>query len=462
MLRKSRFLLLIICALGAPAFAQQIKLSASSLEFASQTPTAPQTITLSNIGAADVTVRTVVASGGFSQTNDCSTLRPGQSCSIDVAFISTIVGTTSGVLTVSDSSSSSPEIVNLIGTLAAPISLSPASLNFGGVAVGTTVTRSVTLSANAGAFSIASITTTGDYTQSNNCPATLAVGQSCTVHVSFRPKANGVRAGVLAVTSNDPGFSGPLSGFTTALSGSGTGGQAGHVSLQPVSLSFGVKTALDIFQHTRAVKLTNTSSNTSLTIHGVSVAGPIYNLTPMYQVASTNCAGILAPGAQCEVRVKQNPPDNAFAPQSAAGSLTISDGDNSSPDVVPLSTSIRPELGFTPATVTFPAQPVGTTSAPKIVVVSYNPDRDGLSLAPMTVTSGFNLVPAGARPCGLEPSFNAGQSCTVGVTFTPPHTGTINGAVTFTMYPECDPQSVAIDHLPCPQAQVINLSGTGD
>src|SRR5258708_24511702 len=79
------FLFLTVCTLGAHAAAQQVKLSATSLTFGSHTPgnsSAPQTITLSNDGAADLTVGAIAASGGFAPSNDRATLHPRHSCTL--------------------------------------------------------------------------------------------------------------------------------------------------------------------------------------------------------------------------------------------------------------------------------------------------------------------------------------------------------------------------------------------
>jgi Abnormal spindle-like microcephaly-assoc'd, ASPM-SPD-2-Hydin len=459
------FLLLMTCILGAHAVAQQARLSPTSLNFGPITPgnsTAPQTMTLSNDGSADLVVGAIATSGGFSQANNCSTLRSGERCTIDVTYISAILGSTKGVLTINDNSATSPEIVSLSGSVIPPVALSPAKLGFGSVAVGSSVIKALTLTASGSAFSIATINTSGDYAQTNYCPATLSGGDSCTINVIFRPRSNGTRAGVLAVASQNPGFTGSLSGYSAALSGTGTGGtQVSQVSLQPAVLNFGPKSPFDEFQHTQTVQLMNISANRSLTIHSVTALGPIYNLVPFYQIASTDCVGILAPGAQCSIQVVQSTASTAFPPLNAAGSLTIVDSDNSGPNVVPLAASILPELQFSPVSLSFPAQAVGTTSTAKIVTVSYDVDRTGVSLRPMSITSEFNLVPAGTNPCGLSPGFNPRQSCTVGVTFTPKHAGVISGAVSFTMYPECDPQRTILEHQPCPNAQVINLLGTG-
>jgi len=458
-------LVAMLCTFSTHAAAQQATLSATSLTFGAQivgSVSGPRTVTVTNTGRADLTVSSIAASGGFSQTNHCSTLHPGQSCSITVSYISDIVGAAKGVLTINDNAPSSPHLVNLSGTAVAPVALTPGSLNFGSVAVGASATKSITLTSNGSSFGIRAISASGDFAQTNNCPTALSGGQSCTINLTFRPRASGARAGVLAVARMDSGFTNPLSGFTAALSGTGTGvSTASGISLQPAALNFGARNPFDTSQHSQTVKLTNTSSNTSLTVQSVSALGPIYNGTAFYQIASTNCVGMLAPGAECTIQVVQNPPLSAFAPQSAPGSVVIVDSSSSSPAVVPLSSSILPEAQFTPASLTFPAQRVGTTSAAQIVVVSSNLDRDGLSLIPMTVSGDFNVVSAGAHPCGLSPSFVPGVSCTLGVTFTPHQTGTISGAVTLTAYPECNPQPVLINHQACPNAQVINLTGTG-
>jgi hypothetical protein len=469
MLSQNRFLaflFLTVCTLGAHAAAQQVKLSATSLTFGSHTPgnsSAPQTITLSNDGAADLTVGAIAASGGFAQSNDCATLHPGQSCTIDVTYISSIVGNSEGVLTINDNAASTPEIVTLTGTVLPPITLALGTLSFGSIAVGTSQTKSVTITNNGSAFGIAAISTSGDYAQANNCPAILPSGKACTVNVTFRPRANGTRAGVLAIASKDAGFAESLSGFTAALSGRGAGGtSAARVSLQPAALNFAAKTPLDLSQRTQTVKLTNTSASTSLTVQNVSTLGPIYNGTEFYQIASTDCRGMLAPGGECNIKVVQNPATNGFAPANAAGSLMIVDSDGSSPNVIPLATRIQPELQFSPASLNFTTQAVGTTSAAKVVTVTNRMDLSGISLLPLSVSGDFNIVSAGTNPCSLKPAFNPGTSCTLGVTFAPNKAGAISGAISFTMYPECDPESVIIQHKACANAQVINLTGTGN
>lgn len=100
-------------------------------------------------------------------------------------------------------------------------SLTPGKLTFPSQPVGTTSQpQPVTLknqSPNGGVLNIASITTSGDFGQTNNCPASLNPGQKCTIEVTFTPTAQGTRTGTLSVTDNSP------NGLPQRVSLTGTG-----------------------------------------------------------------------------------------------------------------------------------------------------------------------------------------------------------------------------------------------
>jgi hypothetical protein len=88
----------------------------------------------------------------------------------------------------------------------AAVSLSPTSLNFGNQSVGTTSAPQTVTMTNSGsaALTINSISTTGDFAQSNACGNSLAANASCTVAVTFTPTASGSRTGSLVITDNAP------------------------------------------------------------------------------------------------------------------------------------------------------------------------------------------------------------------------------------------------------------------
>jgi hypothetical protein len=81
------------------------------------------------------------------------------------------------------------------------IGLTPTSLTFAAEKVGTFSSPQMVTIDNPGAtpLKVTSITLTGDYSETNNCPAKLTVGKSCTINVTFSPTATGTRTGVLSI-----------------------------------------------------------------------------------------------------------------------------------------------------------------------------------------------------------------------------------------------------------------------
>ncbi len=86
----------------------------------------------------------------------------------------------------------------------AKATLSPTSLNFGSELVGSTSpAQYVTLSNSGGAtLTIASITVTTNFAETNNCGSTLTSGASCTISVTFTPTTAGTLDGTLSVADN--------------------------------------------------------------------------------------------------------------------------------------------------------------------------------------------------------------------------------------------------------------------
>jgi len=93
----------------------------------------------------------------------------------------------------------------------------PANLGFGTHTVNTSTTLTTTLK-NVGlsALNITGFTITGnqpgDFTFQSFCPASLAPGSSCTINVTFTPKATGNRDAKLNLIANDELEFVPLTG----------------------------------------------------------------------------------------------------------------------------------------------------------------------------------------------------------------------------------------------------------
>jgi hypothetical protein len=179
-----------------------VTLSPTSLVFPTQlvgTSSAPQNVTLTNTGAAVLSITSIATTGDFSQTNNCgATVAVNASCTITVTFKPTTINTRTGTVAVTDNAPASPQTVALTGT-GTYVSWTPASLTFGAQTVGTSSPpQTITFTNDAAtALSIKSVVITGtdnkDFTETNNCGTSLPRKSSCSIIVTFTPTATGPR-----------------------------------------------------------------------------------------------------------------------------------------------------------------------------------------------------------------------------------------------------------------------------
>jgi Abnormal spindle-like microcephaly-assoc'd, ASPM-SPD-2-Hydin len=117
--------------------------------------------------------------------------------------------------------SAKPALVQTgLGTGSATLlSMIPSRLDFGTQTVGTSSQPATVKLSNAGnsPVTIHDILTSGiDFTQSNNCGASLAGGGECDIQVTFKPAIEGLREGTLTALDSDSG-----SPHSVVLSGRG-------------------------------------------------------------------------------------------------------------------------------------------------------------------------------------------------------------------------------------------------
>lgn len=179
----------------------------------------PQTLLLRNMGSATLSVTSVKTTGDFAETDDCAPSVPAaNSCSLSVIFTPTSAGARSGSLVIGDNAAGSPHTIPLSGTATGPIViLAPTVLTFPSQQVGTTSQAQTVMLTNTGnaALTISGMQVTGDYSQTNSCPSSLAAGAACMVSVAFTPTVVGARNGTLTIT--DTATSSPQSVNLTAL-----------------------------------------------------------------------------------------------------------------------------------------------------------------------------------------------------------------------------------------------------
>src|SRR5207247_2214570 len=215
-----------------------VGLAPTGLDFGNQllaTTSAPMTVTLTNTGAAALTINSLAPSGALAATSpgasaypaSPATLAAGGTCTINVTFTPTASGARTGTLSLAGGAGCSPQMFSLSTlSLHDALPISPTGLDFGNQLLATTsAPMTVTLTnTGAAALTINSFAPSGDFaatsTGASACPtspATLAAGANCTINVTFTPTASGARTGTLSVTDNAGG-----SPQIMTLSGNGT------------------------------------------------------------------------------------------------------------------------------------------------------------------------------------------------------------------------------------------------
>ena len=419
--------------------APAVTFSPTSLSFGNQavgTSSTAQLVTLTNSGTATLTIASVAVTGtnsaDFSQTNNCGTsLAAGANCTLNVTFKPTTTGTRSASLSVTDNATGSPQTVALTGTGTAPaVTFSPTSLSFGNQSVGTSSAAQLVTLSNSGTatLTITSIAVSGtnsaDFSQTNNCGASLAVGLSCTVSVTFSPQASGTRNATLSVTDNATG-----SPQTVALTGTGT---APAVAFSPTSLSFGNQS---VGTSSTAKPVTMTNSGTAiLTITLIKITGT--NSGDFSQ--TNNCGTSLAAGASCTLNLTFKP----TATGTRSASLSVTDNATGSPQKVSLTgTGTAPAVIFSPTSLSFGNQSVGTSSTAKPVTMT-NSGTAILTITLIKITGTNSGDFSQTNNCGT--SLAAGASCTLNLTFKPTATGTRSASLSVTDNATGSPQTVAL------------------
>ena len=385
------------------------------------TTSPPQTITVTNFGGSPIHSLNILTSGVFSQTNNCpSVLVAATSCIVTVLFTPSAAGPVTGWLNVTDDSYNlgSSQVVILNGTGTTPgASITPTSLSFPAQVAGTTSSaRTITvLSSGTGPLQVSNVVATAPFSQTNNCSGPMAPAASCTIQVSFAPTVVGAASGSVMITDN-------AGTQTVTLSGSGSA----PITFSPTSVSFG--TVVENTSSARTVTVTN-RLNTALAVSiGVSTG-------PFTVPANTNtCGTSIAAGASCTVGVTFSP----TAVGSASGTLTFTDSAVTSPQTVSLSGAGSAPVTFSASSINFSTVTVGTTSPARTVTMT-NHLSGALTITTVNASTGFNVA---SNTCGT--SIAAGASCTIGVTFSPMATGTVNGTLTFTDSAVTSPQGVTL------------------
>jgi hypothetical protein len=305
-----------------PSSAPAVSLSQSVLQYALQAvgSTSPaQTVLLRNMGSTALTISSISTSGDFAETDSCGgTVPAAGNCAVSASFGPTAAGTRSGSILIHDDAAGSPHLITLNGDGAlAVVSLTPASQAFPATPLGSSSAAQTVTLVNTGnaVLNITNIQASGDYSQTNNCPSSLAAGSGCTFNITFAPTATGTRNGTLTLT--DSVSSSPQTVTFTAS------GYVNTVSVAPVSLTFG-SLALKTSSAAQVVTFTNLGA-ISITISSASASGDFGQ--------TNNCGTVAANGGTCSISVKFTP----TASGTRSGMLSVSGSFTDGPQTVSLS-----------------------------------------------------------------------------------------------------------------------------
>jgi hypothetical protein len=412
-------------SLYGAASAASVTIAPQSIDFGRVlvSKTSTQAVTFTNTGSTPVTFNGDTVTGASfalaatsTASNPCpaagSAIAPNTSCTVSITFAPTVVGTVYGSVAISTSATPLPLTASLSGTGTQPqLVVSPASLAFGDVALGSSRTLSLTLS-NVSTTPVDGLAfaATKDFTIASTCGiTTVNAGSSCSVSVTYTPSTLGAIAGALTISSTDP-----ASPVTVPLTGNAS---AASVTLTPLAIDYGsvaLKQAA-----TQALTLTNTGT-TPVVYNGASIAGTAFT----FGTSTIPCpaAGSTLPAAAtCVLNVTFTPP----AAGTYAGSVSVSTAATALPLTATLTgTGTQPQLTVAPTSLAFGSIPLGSSSTLSLTVSNNgNSSTTGLALA---VTTGFTTT----TNCGA--TLSAASICTVSITATPTAIGTANGALTVT------------------------------
>jgi hypothetical protein len=425
-------------ALSGIGATSAISVTPSSLAFGNQvlnTASAGQHVTVTNSGFVSLTVNSVAASGGYSQTGACSgvTLSPGQNCQITVTFTPMVTGSLPGAITINDTSTGAPHLVSLSGSGQLAVSLS-ANLTFAAVNVGSSsAPQTMTLTNNQNQVLTFTFKTSGDFlavgSGTSPCNGTLAAKAKCTYSVTFSPTMNGLIKGALTITHSAGGS--PTSG---GLTGTGQNGPAAPLTFTPANLSFG-NVVLNA-SNSKTVTVKNTGT-TTINLSSITGSG-YYTAAPS---GTTPCGGALNAGKQCSFTATFTP----VVTGTSIGSVTVVNDSVVTPQILNASGTGVLAVTLSPTSVAFGTVAVGNTSGVQVITVTNN-QTTAIPINSVVTSGDFISTTGGGIPCGANVPANS--ICTLGVQFSPSVTGAISGVLTFSYSAGSSPQ-------------IVSLSGTG-
>lgn len=379
-----------------------------SLTFAPQavgSASEEQTLTVTNSGAIALAISSVTADAPFVERDNCTAvmLNENQSCTIDVLFAPIQQGAANGNLVISANVPGGTISIALAGTgtPATAMTLSPAILDFGQVAIGkTSALLTVTVqNASSGALALTSVSASAPFrVAANPCGTYVAANSACAISVAFVPTQVDVATGMLSVVD-------AVGTQTVYLRG--TGAADATDTLSATSLEFS-NTAVGQQSSPQIVTLANTGD---LPLNGIA-------MTASENFHSTDtCAGSLTGHASCSISVVFAPD----APGAVAGTLTIRDAIRSQSIALSGTAVTAPAFKLSSSQYLFGTISVGQASAPVTLTITNSGGAPMANVGFQISGSGASSFSWNASTCGAV--LANGANCAVQLVFSPAQAG---------------------------------------
>ncbi len=404
---------------------------------------APKTVTLTNNQSTALQIAGMALPLGsdFIQTSTtcplaippavAQPLPAGGSCAISVAFRPLAPGARTSRMSVLDNAPSRSQQVMLSGNaVIGPLLFSPTSMSFANVPVGTVSTAQTATLTNeqTTAMKLNGLRATGDFEETDNCPASLAPGAFCTVDVMYAPKSAGYVSGYVSVSY--PVSGGAVSAQQLYMDASTP---PGFVTLSPPSYDYGA-----VGLGSSADKEYTVTNNFASAIAIESIA----NSSNAFNEMATSCptgGQTLAPRASCTITVRFTP----GAAGAATDTLTVKHSAPNSPATAALSGSgfSSSGLSLNPGALSWGKVETGQTSAAKTVTVT-NSNTNAITIASIATGKEFVVT---ASTCPVAPSaLGGGATCTISIAFRPLAQGPRADALTMVDSGSATPQSIPL------------------
>ncbi|MBI5394121.1 MAG: choice-of-anchor D domain-containing protein [Verrucomicrobia bacterium] len=404
-------------------------------------------VTIGNIGNAAFSVSALALSGStdFALAAGAPatpfSVAPGAQVTVPVVYTASNEGNDSGALQITSNATNQTQVsVTLAGGgITSHLSLAPTAQDFGTVMVGSSASRTVTVTNSGGlaaSVTVVSFSGSADFDLGAGAPATpftLAANASVILPLVFAPSAAGPASGQLNLASDDP--KSPL--LTTALSGNGSAPPvaAPNIAVNPSALAFGKVAAGST--GTLSVTIQNTG-NAVLTVGSLAVSGSAdFALDPAVPAAPF----LVAAGASVSVTILYLP----AAAGADTGALQIASDDADTPTAAVSLTGegTQSALGVSPASLSFGSITVGASKTLSVRVTNSGNASAAITVVAITGNSAFTLNSAVPS---MPATVAAGASVDIAVNYTPAAEGSHTGTLEISSSDPRTPQwSVALD-----------------